>query len=62
LFLLAALKEFQLATLNVLIPFVYFYSACVSVLVIMLSDSARERIGLWETCPILKEDRTLVRV
>jgi hypothetical protein len=34
----------------------------VSVLVIELSDSPCERIGKWETSPILKEDRLLVRV
>jgi hypothetical protein len=58
LFVLVILKELQLATLNVL-PLVYC-SAHVSALVIILSDSSCERIGKWETCPILKEDRTLV--
>jgi hypothetical protein len=37
-------------------------SARVSALVIALSDSPREEIGKWETCPILKEDRLFVRV
>jgi hypothetical protein len=37
-------------------------SARASALVIVLSDSPSERIGNWETCPILKEDRSLVRV
>jgi hypothetical protein len=37
-------------------------SACVSALVIVLSDSLCERIGKLENCPILKEDRLFVRV
>jgi hypothetical protein len=37
-------------------------SARVSALVIVLSDSPFERLGKWETCPILEEDRWLVRV
>jgi hypothetical protein len=39
-----------------------FSSACVSALVIVLTDSPFERIGTWEICHILKEDRSLVRV
>jgi hypothetical protein len=34
-----------------------FCSACVSALVIVLSDSLWERIGNWETCSVLKEER-----
>jgi hypothetical protein len=38
-------------------------SACVCALVvIVLSDNLCERIAKWETCPILKEGRWLVRV
>jgi hypothetical protein len=37
-------------------------SARVSALVIVLSDSLYERIGKLETCPILKEDKSLVRI
>jgi hypothetical protein len=33
-----------------------------SALVIVLSDSQCERIGKWEICLILKEDRSLVRI
>jgi hypothetical protein len=51
-----------LATLNVLLPFVVVCSARVSALMIMLSDSPWERIRKWETCPIVKEGRSLVRV
>jgi hypothetical protein len=58
---LATLKELQLATLYVL-PFVYTPSVRVGALVIVLSESTYERIGKWETCPILKEVRSLVRV
>jgi hypothetical protein len=36
-------------------------SARVSALVIVLSESPCERNGIWETCPILKEGRSLVR-
>jgi hypothetical protein len=36
--------------------------ASVNALVIVLSDSPCEKIEKWETCPILKEDRTLVPV
>jgi hypothetical protein len=36
-------------------------SARVSALMNVLSDSPRERMGKWEICPILKEDRLLVR-
>jgi hypothetical protein len=39
-----------------------FCSAHCSALVIVLSDSPCESIGKWEICPILKEDRSLVRV
>jgi hypothetical protein len=39
-----------------------FCSARVSALVSVLSESLCESIGKWETCPILKEDRSLVRV
>jgi hypothetical protein len=52
LFVLATLKELQLATLNVLCLFT-LCSACVSALMIVLNDSPCERIGKWETCPIL---------
>jgi hypothetical protein len=38
------------------------YRARVTALVIVLSDSLCERIRKWETCPILKEDRSLLRV
>jgi hypothetical protein len=31
-------------------------SARVSALVIVLNDSPYERVGKWETCPVLKED------
>jgi hypothetical protein len=58
LFLLAALKECQLARLNVL-PLFTLCSARVSELVIVLSDNPCERIGKWETCLILKESRSL---
>jgi hypothetical protein len=58
---LGTLKELQLATLNVL-PLFTLCSARVSALVIVLSDSTCERIGKWETCPFLKEDRSLERV
>jgi hypothetical protein len=37
-------------------------SAYVSALVIVLSDNQCERIGKWETCLILKEDKWLVCV
>jgi hypothetical protein len=40
--------EFVLATLNVILP---LCTACVSALVILLSDSLCERIGKVETCP-----------
>jgi hypothetical protein len=67
--MLATLKQLPLATLNViLLLFLYSLSrlsACVSLLVIlvmMLSDSPCERTRKWETCPILKEDRSLMRV
>jgi hypothetical protein len=39
-----------------------FCSARVSALMIVLSDSLCERIGKSETCPILEEDRSLMRV
>jgi hypothetical protein len=38
------------------------YSAHVSAIVIVLSEGQCERIDKWETCPILKEARLLVRV
>jgi hypothetical protein len=60
-FVLATMKELPLATLNVL-PFVYVLSARVSALLIVSNGSPCERIGKWEICPILKEDRSLVRV
>jgi hypothetical protein len=60
LFLLSTLKELQLATLNVF-PLVILFSAHVSAVVIVLSDSLCERIGKWGTCLILKEDGLLVR-
>jgi hypothetical protein len=53
------LKELQLATLNRLFT---HCSDRVSALVIFLSDSPCEEIGKWEACPVLKEDRSLVRV
>jgi hypothetical protein len=37
-------------------------SALASALVIVSRDSPCERIGKWETCPILKADRSFVRV
>jgi hypothetical protein len=37
-------------------------SARVSALVTVLSDSPCERLGKYEICPILKEDRSLLRV
>jgi hypothetical protein len=52
-FVLATLIELQLETQNVL-PMFTFCSACVSALVMALSDSPCERIGKWETCPIWK--------
>jgi hypothetical protein len=55
----ATVKELQFATLNVL-PFVYNLSC--SCQCIVLSHSPCERIGKWETCLSLKEDRTLVHV
>jgi hypothetical protein len=39
-----------------------FCSARVSALVIVLSDCPYEEIGKWDICPILKENRSLVRV
>jgi hypothetical protein len=59
---LATLKELQLAILNVFFHLFTISSARVSALLIVLSDSPCERIGKWETCPILKEDTSLVRV
>jgi hypothetical protein len=53
LFILATLKELQLATLNDL-PFVF--TLCSGQFVSVLSDSLCKRIGNWETCSILKED------
>ena len=38
------------------------FSARIIALVIMLSDSPCEKIEKWETFPILKEDRWLVRI
>jgi hypothetical protein len=58
---LSTLKEIQLATLYVL-SFVIRCSARVSALVIVFSDSPCEKIGNYNTFPILKEDRSLVRV
>jgi hypothetical protein len=57
-FVSATLKELQFATLNVV--FCLFTLYTVSTLVVVLSDSPCERIGKWETCLILKEDRSLV--
>jgi hypothetical protein len=58
MFVLATLKELQLAPLNVPVPFVYVIcSARVSALVIVLTDSPCERIRKWETFSIVKEDR-----
>jgi hypothetical protein len=37
-------------------------SVCLHSVAIVLSDSPCERIGKWETRPILQEDRSLVRV
>jgi hypothetical protein len=59
---LVTLKEIRLATLNVFFSLFTLYSARVRPLVIVLSDSPCERIGKVETCPFLKEDRSLVRV
>jgi hypothetical protein len=41
-----------------------FTSCCarVSALMIVLSERTCERIGKWETCPILKEDKSLLHV
>jgi hypothetical protein len=39
-----------------------FCSALVSALVIVLGDCSCERIGKWETCLVLIEDRSLVHV
>jgi hypothetical protein len=58
-FVLVTLKELQFATLNVLFS---LRSVRVSSSVIVLSDSSCGRIGKRETCPILKEERLLVRV
>jgi hypothetical protein len=58
---LTTLKELQLATLK----FFHLFTLCsarVSSLVIVLSDRSFERIGKWETCQILKEDRLLVLI
>jgi hypothetical protein len=45
---MVTLKELQLATLNIL-PLFTLYTAHVSALVIVLSDSPCERIGKWDT-------------
>jgi hypothetical protein len=55
--MLSTLNELRLATLNVLFRLFPLCSAHVSALVIVLSGSPCERIGKWETCPILKENR-----
>jgi hypothetical protein len=57
---LATLRKLQLATLIFFFRLFTLCNARVSILVIVLSDSLCERIGKWETCPILKEDRSLV--
>jgi hypothetical protein len=51
-----------LATLNALLQFVRPRSARISALEIVLSNNPCERIGQWETGPILKEDRLLEHV
>jgi hypothetical protein len=61
MFVLATLKELQFATLDVL-PFFILSSARVSALVNVLSESPYESFGKWETCLIMKEDRSLLRV
>jgi hypothetical protein len=58
-FLLATLKELQFG--NTDCPSICLHSV-VLVLVIVLNDRPCERIGKWETCPILKEEGLLVRV
>jgi hypothetical protein len=60
-FVLATLKELHLATLNVLLPFVCTMH-CSCQYIFVLDNSTCERIGKWETCPILKDDRSLARV
>jgi hypothetical protein len=55
-FVLAALTELQLVT-SFFFRLFTLCSARVSALVIVLNDSPCERIGKWETCPILNEDR-----
>jgi hypothetical protein len=60
--MLATLKELQLATLTFFFCLFIFCGARISELVVALSDSPYERIVKWEICPILKDDRLLVRV
>jgi hypothetical protein len=59
MYVLATLQELQLSTLF------FFFTLCnarVSELNFALTESLCERIRKLETCPILKEDRSLVRV
>jgi hypothetical protein len=59
LLVLTTLKEFQLVTLNVFFPLFTFCSAHISALVIVLADIPCQRIGKWEICLVLKEDKSL---
>jgi hypothetical protein len=59
---LLTLKELRLAILNSLLKCFALCSARVCALVVMLSDSPCERIEKWKTCPVVKQDRSLVRV
>jgi hypothetical protein len=61
-FMKVTLKELNFTILNVLHPLFTLCNARVSALVIVLSDSPRERIGKLETSPIVKDDRSLVCV
>jgi hypothetical protein len=60
-FVLVTLQELQLATLMVFFRLFALCSTCVSAWVIVLSDISREIVARWETSPILKEYRELVR-
>jgi hypothetical protein len=59
---LTTLKELHLAILNVLFHLFTLCGAHVSALVTVLSDSPCERIGKWEPCTTVKEDRSLARI
>jgi hypothetical protein len=61
-FVLAILKELQLATLNIFVQFVYTLWCSYQWTSDCVGDSPCEKIGKWETCPILKGDRLFVRV